>query len=64
MKKEDVTSFIVYILMILIALLLGFTFISNMFKEYNSTFGSSALNPYVFAIISIVFSIPILYRIR
>ena len=57
MKKEDVTSFIVYILMILIALLLGFTFISNMFKEYNSTFGSSALNPYVFAIISIVLAV-------
>ncbi len=57
MKKEDIASLIVYVLMVALALIIGFTLVSDMFKSYNQSFGSTFLNPYVFAILTIVVGI-------
>ena len=57
MKKEDIASLIVYVLMIALALIIGFTLVSGMFRSYNQAFGSTFLNPYIFAILTIVVGI-------
>ncbi len=57
MKKEDIASFIVYLLMIVIAIVIGFTLVKDMFTAYNNAYGSRALNPFVFAIIVILLGI-------
>lgn len=57
MKKEDIASFIVYILMIALAIIIGFTLVKDMFTAYNNAYGSRALNPYVFAILIILLGI-------
>ncbi len=57
MKKEDIASLIVYVLMIALALIIGFTLVSGMFKSYNQAFSSTFLNPYIFAILTIIVGI-------
>lgn len=54
MKKEDIASFIVYVFMIALAIILGFTVVKNMFTAYNTWTSSHYLNSYLFAIIVIV----------
>ncbi len=57
MKKEDVASTIVYVLMIVFAVIIGFTLVRGMFEQYNKAYGSTFLNPYVFSILTILIGI-------
>ncbi len=57
MKKEDIASLIVYVLMIVLAVVIGFTLVKDMFQYYNTAYGSRYLNPYVFSILTIVVSV-------
>lgn len=53
MRKEDVSSIIVYLLMIVLAVIVGLTAISNAFGELYSSFNAS-FNSFAFAIIAIL----------
>jgi len=57
MKKEDIVSLIVYILMLGIALIVGFTLVKNMFSTYPKSF--KVFSPYLFAILTIVVGVVI-----
>ena len=53
MRKEDIASFIIYLIMIAIALIVGFTAVSDAFNTLYSTF-NARFNSFGFAIIVII----------
>lgn len=55
MKKEDLASFIVYLVMIAVAIIIGFTLVKDMFYAYNRS--GAFMNPYAFAVITILLGI-------
>lgn len=56
MKKEDVASIIVYVLMIALAFILGFTVVKDMVEKYRDAF-TNGLHPLIFSLIVIVVGI-------
>lgn len=52
MKKEDISSFVVYLVMIALAMILGFTVVKDMFGAYNLS--GKFMNPFAFAILVII----------
>ena len=55
MKKEDLASLIVYMVLIVLAVVIGFTLVKDMFNQLNAA--DKDLQPIVFALVTIVVAV-------